>query len=74
MDYQEQSNEKPIIKKQQPNTKIKSTKSNKMKKIDSQKHSTEFKPNKQILSEIKQLLTYRMKSQRYPFVDLKNDI
>lgn len=27
-----------------------------------------------MLAEIKELLTYRMKSQRYPFADLKNDI
>lgn len=26
-----------------------------------------YKPDKAILTEIKELLTYRMKSQRYPF-------
>ena len=29
-----------------------------------------YKANKKVLAEIKELLTYRMKSQRYPFTDL----
>lgn len=33
-----------------------------------------YKPDKKMLAEIKELLTYRMKSQRYPFDDLKADI
>ena len=33
-----------------------------------------FKPNKKLMSEIKELLTYRMKAQRYPFEELKKDI
>jgi hypothetical protein len=33
-----------------------------------------FKPNKEVLREIKELLTYRMIAQRYPYEELKKDI
>jgi hypothetical protein len=37
-------------------------------------HGSPYKPDKAVLTEIKEILTYRMKSQRYPFSDLKADI
>ncbi len=33
-----------------------------------------YKPNNAELREIKELLTYRMKAQRYPYSELHNDI
>lgn len=44
------------------------------KKKKEKKENTAFKPNKKILAEIKELLTYRMKAQRYPYEELKRDI
>lgn len=47
-------------------------KNNKKKK--DKKETVPYKPEKRILQEIKQLLTYRMKAQRYPYEELKRDI
>ena len=44
------------------------------KKSSTKKKTKAFKPEKKILAEIKQLLTYRMKGQRYTFGELKKDI
>ena len=47
--------------------------SNKKKKKEKEREKSSaagYKANKKVLAEIKELLTYRMKSQRYPFTDL----
>lgn len=70
---QAEGDEEALMQAPPPKSSSKKKKAKSGKKDKSQRKGSSTHDRK-ALNEVKELLTYRMKSQRYPFGDLKSDI